>query len=101
MSQIVMSKTGRGGRRTLPTVFTEHGVAMLSGVLRSDRAAQVNIAIIRTFVKLPEILATHQDIARKVKEHDRQIATLFSAVEKLLTLPEPNKKPTGYIYPKD
>jgi hypothetical protein len=74
---------------------------MLSSVLRSDRAADVNVAITRTFVRLREILATHEDIARKVKDHDRQIATLFSAVEKLLALPEPKKKPIGYIHPKD
>jgi hypothetical protein len=74
---------------------------MLSSVLRSDRAADVNVAIMRTFVRLREILATHEDIARKVKDHDRQIATLFSAVEKLLALPEPKKMPIGYIHPKD
>ncbi len=51
--------TGRGGRRYLPYVFTEHGVAMLSSVLNSERAVQVNIAIIRTFIKLREILSTH------------------------------------------
>src|ERR1700693_4180408 len=82
-----------GGRRYPPYAFTEQGVAMLSSVLRSDRAADVNVAIMRTFVRLREILATHEDIARKVKDHDRQIATLFSAVEKLLALPEPKKKP--------
>jgi hypothetical protein len=54
----------------------------------------------RTFVRLREILATHQDVARKIKEHDRQIATLFSAIEKLLVLPE-KKNPIGYIHPKD
>ena len=55
----------------------------------------------RTFVRLRELLATHQDIARKVKEHDRQIATLFRAVEKLLALPEPKTNPIGYIHPKE
>ena len=101
MSQIVISNAGRGGSRKLPLVFTEQGVAMLSSVLRSKRAVQVNINIVRTFIRLREILATHQDLARKVKEHDRQIATLFSAVEKLLALPEPRKNPIGYIHPKD
>lgn len=101
MSQIAISNTGRGGRRKLPWAFTEHGVAMLSSVLRSSKAVQVNISIVRTFIRLREILATHQDLARKVNEHDRQIATLFSAVEKLLTLPAPKKNPIGYIYPKD
>jgi hypothetical protein len=73
-----------GGRRTPPYAFTEQGVAMLSSVLRSDRAAQVNVAIIRTFVKLREILATHEEIARKVAQHDRQISTLFEYVKTLL-----------------
>jgi hypothetical protein len=101
ISQTVISNAGRGGRRRAPMVFTEQGVAMLSSVLRSKRAAQVNVAIMRTFVKLRQILATHQDLARKVKEHDRQIAMLFSAVEKLLALPAPKKNPIGYIHSKD
>ena len=65
---------------------------MLSSVLRSDRAAEVNVAIMRTFVRLREILATHRDLARKVEEHDRQIAVLFSTVQKLLAPPNPSKK---------
>ena len=91
-----------GGRRYAPLAFTEQGVAMLSSVLRSGRAAEVNVAIIRTFVRLREILATHRDLARKVDEHDRQIAVLFSALQKLLAAPEPpTKDPIGYIHPKD
>jgi ORF6N domain-containing protein len=100
--QIGTSKNGRGGRRTAPYVFTEQGIAMLSSVLHSDRAADVNVAIMRTFVRLREILATHKDLARKVEEHDRQIAALFSTVQKLLASPEPPKKnPIGYIRSKD
>jgi hypothetical protein len=95
------TSNGRGGRRTLPYVFTEQGVAMLSSVLNSDRAADVNVAIMRTFVRLREILATDKDLARKVKEHDRQIGTLFSAIEKLLALPEPKKHPIGFVPSKD
>ncbi len=96
------SNKGRGGRRTAPYAFTEQGVAMLSSVLRSDRAAEVNVAIIRTFVKLREILATHKDLARKVEEHDRQIGALLSAVQKLLAPPDPPKtRPIGYIHSKD
>jgi hypothetical protein len=95
-SQIVISS--HGGRRYLPYVFTEQGVAMLSSVLRSKRAVQVNVAIIRTFVKIRQILASNRDLARKVQEHDRQIATLFDTVEKLLTPPPPAKKHSiGYI----
>ena len=75
------SKKDRGGRRYLPYVFTEHGVAMLSSVLNSERAVQVNIAIIRTFIKLREILATHKELAdrlatleRKYEEHDNELS---------------------------
>lgn len=101
MSQIVISNAGRGGRRKLPWVFTEQGVAMLSSVLRSKRAVQANVAIMRTFVKLRQVLATHQDIARKLEQHDRQIAVLFDTVKKLLAAPEGPRKPIGYIHPKD
>ena len=102
MSQIAISNTGRGGRRKLPWVFTEHGVAMLSSVLRSKKAAQINIEIIRAFVRLREILATHRDLARKVEQHDRQISVLFDSLQKLLAPPAAAKKnPLGYIHPKD
>lgn len=61
-----------------------------------------NVPIMRTFVKLREILATHKDLARKVEEHDRQIGALLNAVQKLLASPDPAKKyPIGYIHPKD
>jgi hypothetical protein len=79
----------------------QQGVAMLSSVLRSDRAAQVNVAIIRTFVKLRELLATHEELARKVAQHDRQIAALFEYVKTLLEPPPaPKKPPIGFIHPK-
>ena len=72
--QIGISKpTGRGGRRTLPYAFTEQGVAMLSSVLNSDRAIEVNVAIMRAFVKLREVLSTHKDLARKLEEIERQL----------------------------
>jgi hypothetical protein len=103
-SQIATLKTaGRGQhRKYLPYVFTEHGVAMLSSILRSKQAVQVNIAIIRTFVRVRQILASNRDLARKVQEHDCQIATLFDTVEKLLTPPSPAKKHgIGYIRPRE
>ena len=88
----------RGGRQTPAYAFTEQGVAMLSSVLRGERAAQINVAIMRTFARIRQILATNRDLARKVQEHDRQIATLFDTVEKLLTPPPPAKKHSiGYI----
>lgn len=99
ISQFVISKPGRGGRRKIPWVFTEQGVAMLSSVLRSPHAVQINIAIMRTFVRLREMLATHKDLARKVEEHDRQIGNLYAHVEHLLRLPESGKRPIGYIWP--
>src|SRR5881398_1944602 len=66
------SKRGRGGRRYLPYAFTEQGVAMLSSVLRSPRAVQVNIAIMRTFVRLREMLATNQKLRRKIEDMEKR-----------------------------
>lgn len=102
-SQIVILKpSGRGQhRKYLPYVFTEQGVAMLSAVLRSKQAVQVSIAIMDTFVRLRELLATHGDLARKIEEHDRHIANLYAHVERLLTPPESGKKPIGFIWPKE
>ena len=71
-SQFAMSKKGRGGRRTLPYAFTEQGVAMLSTVLNSERAIEVNIAIMRAFVRLREVLATHKDLARRMADLERE-----------------------------
>ncbi len=99
--QIGIPNEGRGGRRTPPYAFTEQGVAMLSSVLNSERAIEINVAVIRTFVRLRQILATHEDVVRKIEEHDRQIANLYHHVERLLRLPEPQKNPVGYIWPKD
>jgi hypothetical protein len=91
-----------GGRRYLPFVFTEQGVAMLSSVLKSDRAIQVNIAIMRAFVKLRELLATHQDLAGRLEElekryqkHDGQIREVFDAIRALLAA-QPAKRPMGF-----
>jgi len=98
MSQSVISKGGRGGRRKLPLVFTEQGVAMLSSVLRSEHAVQINVAIMRTFVKLRALLSTNRDLARKVEEHDHKITILFKTVQELLSLPpEPKKNPIGFV----
>ena len=89
--QFATSNPARGGRRYLPYVFTEQGVAMLSSVLRSERAADVNVIIMRTFVRLRQILAADEDLARKVASHDRQIAVLFDHVQRMLA-PPPRKK---------
>ena len=91
-SQIVTSSWG-GMRRARPYAFTEQGVAMLSSVLRSKRAVQVNIEIMRVFVKLREMLATHKDLARKFEKlekridaHDEQIQAIFAVIQQLLKL---------------
>jgi hypothetical protein len=102
--QIGISKPeGRGGRRYLPYVFTEQGIAMLSSVLNSDRAVLVNIAIMRAFVKLREIMATHKDLAhkidaleRKYAKHDQQIQIVFDAIKKLLQPPVSPKRRIGF-----
>jgi hypothetical protein len=99
-SQIAISSWG--GPRYPPFAFTEHGVAMLSSVLRSRRAVQVNLAIVRTFVKLRRMLATNEELARKVAQHDRQIAVLFKQVGKLLEPPETvRQRQIGFPHPKN
>lgn len=96
-SQNVISKSdGRGGRRYPPYAFTEQGVAMLSSVLRSDRAVQVNIQIMRTFVKLRRLLATHEDLSRKLaaleRKYDRQFKVVFDAIRELMAPPDPKPR---------
>jgi len=102
-SQNATSKSGSGGRRYLPFAFTEQGVAMLSTVLNSERAIQVNIVIMRAFVKLREILSTHRDLAQKLEElerkyetHDRQIKSIFEAIRQLMLPPEKPKRQIGF-----
>ncbi len=90
-----------GGRRYPPYAFTEQGVAMLSSVLRSDRAADVNVAIMRTFVRMREVLATHKDVARKIEEHDHHIAVLYDQLDRLLHPPQSPKRKIGYIWHED
>jgi hypothetical protein len=100
-SQIVISKRGRGGRRHLPYVFTEQGVAMLSSVLNSSKAIQVNIEIIRAFVRLRQLIATHKDLARKLdaleKKYDSQFRVVFDAIRQLMAPPEPKKRKMGFL----
>jgi hypothetical protein len=92
-----------GGTRKKPLVFTEQGVAMLSSVLRSERAVQVNIEIMRAFVKLREIISTHKELAQKLKEleykiesHDGQITAIFDAINQLLTPPQGPVRKIGF-----
>jgi len=102
-SQFARSKQGRGGRRTFPYVFTEQGVAMLSTVLNSDRAIQVNIVIMRAFVRLRELLSTHKsvlhrldELERKYQGHDSQIKVVFEAIRKLIEAPVRPKRRIGF-----
>lgn len=102
-SQIVTSKTGRGGHRYQPYVFSEQGVAMLSSVLNSERAIQVNIAITRAFVKLKEMLSTNKELAhkleqleRKIEKHDGEIKLIFDAIRQLMSPPETKKRKIGF-----
>ena len=97
------SKKGRGGRRYLPFVFTEQGVAMLSSVLRSGRAVQVNVAIMRAFVTLRRLLATNETLSRKFAElerklegHDEAIKSLFDAIRELMLPPAKPKREIGF-----
>lgn len=93
-SQIATSSLGHGGKRKPSYVFTEHGVAMLSSVLRSDRAVQMNIFIIRAFVKLREVLSLHKDLAAKLdelekkqNEHGDQLRSVYEVVKQLIAEP--------------
>jgi phage regulator Rha-like protein len=100
-SHFATLKSGRGKhRKYLPYAFTEQGVAMLSSVLNSDLAIEVNVQIIRTFVKLREMLSTHKDLARKLadmeKKYDAQFKFVFDAIRQLMKPDEPKKKPIGF-----
>ncbi len=99
-SQIVTSNNGRGGRRYRPYAFTEQGVAMLSSVLRSVRAVEVNIAIMRTFVQLRRLMDTNRDLARKIEalemKYDEQFAEVFAAIKELVAPPAEPQRQIGF-----
>src|SRR5438132_1892291 len=99
-SQFVTSSGKHRGARYRPYAFTEQGVAMLSSVLRSRRAVEVNIAIMRTFVHLRRLMDTNRDLARKIealeKKYDEQFAEVFAAIKELITPPTPAKKQIGF-----
>jgi hypothetical protein len=102
-SQSVISSGGHGGRRKRPLVFTEQGVAMLSGVLRSDRAIAMNIEIMRAFVELRRVASTYAEIEkrlepieRSVGEHDEQLEQIFNALRQLMAPPPQAKRPVGF-----
>lgn len=104
ISQNAMAKPGRGGRRTPPYAFTEQGVAMLSSVLNSQRAVQVNIEIMRAFVRLRQLIASNEQLSRRLKDlertmvdHDEKFAAVFEAIRQLMSEEEmPEKPPIGF-----
>jgi len=102
-SQFAISKKGRGGRRTLPYAFTEQGVAMLSSVLKSERAIDVNIAIMRAFVKLRQMLQSNEElnrkfaaVIRKLATHDKYFTVVFDELKKLNEQPTRPRKQIGF-----
>ncbi|MGB2634390.1 MAG: ORF6N domain-containing protein [Candidatus Acidiferrum sp.] len=100
-SQFVISKhAGRGGTRYFPYAFTEQGIAMLSSVLRSERAVQVNIAIVRAFVHLRALLATHEELRRKIEQlerkYDSRFQAVFAIIKQMLATPIPPKRTIGF-----
>lgn len=117
-SQSVISKSGRGGRRTAPYAFTEQGVAMLSSVLNSPRAIAINIEIMRTFVRVRELANTQSDLAKRLNELEEktevlamqqdnfahntraQLKQVFEAIRELMTPPEAPKRPIGFVKPE-
>jgi hypothetical protein len=100
---VISNKQGRGGARHAPYAFTEQGVAMLSSVLNSPHAVQMNIAIMRAFVRLRQVLMSHDALAQqfrelesKVGDHDDQIRAIFEAIRELLAAPEPKPRKIGF-----
>ncbi len=90
-----------GGRRYPPYAFTEQGVAMLSSVLNSPRAVQVNIEIMRAFVRLRKMLTSHEELSRKIRQmenkYDKQFQVVFEAIRQLMAPPKPKKKQIGFL----
>ena len=102
-SQFVTSNSDKMGLRYKPMVFTEQGVAMLSSVLRSNRAIEVNIAIMRVFVQLRKMISSHKELAHKLSEleqrlegHDEQIQVVFEAIRQLMEPPKKPRKKIGF-----
>ena len=98
--QFGTSKKGRGGRRYAPWVFTEHGILMLSSVLRNERAAMVNVQIMRSFVKLREMIASHEYLLQRLDDleerYDQNFREVFATLRELIAAPISNKNPIGF-----
>ncbi len=104
MSQFVISSQRTRKKSSLPYAFTEQGIAMLSSVLRSERAVQVNIAIMRSFVQMREAMLTHKELTQKLEEmekkYDSQFKLVFDALRSLVDKPTPPKRPIGFFEEK-
>jgi len=100
MLQFATSKGGRGGRRKLPLVFTEHGAIMAANVLDSKRAVKASVQVVRAFVRLRQMLVSNAELARKLEElekkYDAQFKVVFDAIRQLMTPPEPKRKQIGF-----
>ena len=98
--QIGTSKPGRGGRRYNPWAFTEHGILMLSSVLRSNRAAQVNVQIMRSFVRLREMAASHEYLIQRLDDleerYDKNFREVFTTLKEMIETPPNKKNPIGF-----
>jgi len=101
--QNATSKVGRGGRRKLPYVFTEHGAIMVANVLKTKRAAQMSIFVVRAFVRLREVATTYRELAERLKElehkvgnHDKAIQAIMEAIRQLMQPPEKPKRKIGF-----
>jgi hypothetical protein len=105
---VTSNPSSKMGLRRRPYAFTEHGVAMLSSLLNSQRAIQMNILIIRTFVKIREMQASNKDLAYKIEalenqqiEHGHQLAAIYTLVKQMIAVPRKLKKSIGFAYPND
>ena len=108
MSQFATSKTGRGGRRTMPYAFTEHGAIMAANVLNSRQAIQMSVYVVRAFVQLRgrlwenrELMRRLQDLERKVDDQGGELHSLFEALRRLMTAPERPRRPIGFQLRRD
>jgi hypothetical protein len=99
-SQSVTSRSGHGGRRYLPLAFTQEGVAMLSSVLRSDRAVRVNVEIMRAFVRMRAMVFQSKDLARRIdaleEKYDKHFRVVFDAIRELMTPPRSPPRRIGF-----
>jgi hypothetical protein len=103
ISQFAISKKGRGGRRKLPWVFTEHGAIMAASVLNSEVAIEASVRVVRAFVRLREMISANAELAakfaqleRRLDSHDEAIAQLFAAIRQLLAPPPEKKREIGF-----